>query len=94
MAFTRLLQDVNKACSEVRKHHVYQVEKQCAIIIHGLLNLPALEFARAARSQDKSVRVGAVPTAGHAPAACDTAPRPARAARTPRPPGTGRAQST
>ncbi|CAB3224602.1 unnamed protein product [Arctia plantaginis] len=39
-----------------------------------LLNLPVLEFARGARSQDKSVRVGAVPTAGHALAACDTRP--------------------
>lgn len=39
-----------------------------------LLNLPVLEFARGARSQDKSVRVGPVPTAGHAPAACDTRP--------------------
>lgn len=59
---------------------MYRVKKQCAII-HWLLNSPALEceFARGARSQDKSVRVAAVPTAGHAPVACDTAPAARRA---------------
>lgn len=61
-------------------------------IIHGLLNSPALEFARSARSRDKSVRVGAVPTAGRALAACDT--RPARRRRAPLPPGRAQPTST
>lgn len=63
---------------------MYRVQKQCAII-HWLLNSPALEceFARGARSQDKSVRVAAVPMAGHAPVACDTVPA-ARLASYPR----------